>query len=231
MLKAAPIVVAVLSFTVLVPAPVAAAQVDFVIGTVARPANLKVGDNLEPGAVIQSGSDGLIMISQEWPSDVPSRKCLSVAVFGYGQTYTVSKDATPGRCDISVPIAIPVPGQAVLSRGTRYADAKFDDLPPARVVASIEKWQAFDRWASETRQSSSESRTTMGPLVNGLAYLQGDYRSAPVSSAAECSALCAREAQCEAMTFIISQQLCWLKNTVPPTASSPDMISAVKSRR
>ena len=70
----------------------------------------------------------------------------------------------------------------------------------------------------------------MGPLVPGLVYLQGDYRDELVGSAEACATLCANEPQCRAMTFIISQQRCWLKNTVPATATSGDMISAVKEQ-
>lgn len=68
----------------------------------------------------------------------------------------------------------------------------------------------------------------MGPLVPDLVYLQGDYRDAFASSAEACRALCASEPRCEAMTFIKSQLRCWLKDRVPGTASSTDMISAVK---
>jgi len=228
MLKVALIVLAMLPLEILAPASARAARVDFVVGTVESPPNLKQGDIVTPGTVIQSGSDGLIMMSQEWRSDEPSRKCISVAVFGYGQTYTVSEDATPGSCKTSVPITVPVPGEAVLSRGTRYADLKYD-APGAKLDPSLEEWRAFDRWVLETKKSS-KSRGVMSPLVKGRAYLQGDYRSFSVNSAAECSAVCAREAPCKAMTFVISQRLCWLKNTVPQMASSTDMVSAVKSR-
>jgi PAN domain-containing protein len=93
--------------------------------------------------------------------------------------------------------------------------------------------------ASERSQSGKDQalppapivNPTMGPLVVGRVYLQADYRSAPVASAAECSALCDKEAKCMAMTFVIGQKLCWLKDKVPATADSPGYVSAVKLKK
>jgi hypothetical protein len=250
MLKPGAIGVLLLLFTALVTGLPAGAQVDFVMGTITSPPNLKKGDSVRPGTEIQTGADGLVMLSQEWLSDVKSRKCVSVTVFGYGKSYTVSDDATPGQCE-TVAIAVPAAGRPILSRGTRYAAAKFDDTPPEKVLKSDGEWVPFDNWARAqqesaraqeesalpqppsppaTGQSPDHPAPRMGSLVNGLVYLQADYRSVPVNSAAACSALCLQETQCAAMTFIISQQLCWLKDSVPATASSPDMISAVKIR-
>jgi hypothetical protein len=71
----------------------------------------------------------------------------------------------------------------------------------------------------------------MGVLAEGLLYLQGDYRSATVESAAACSALCGSEPKCAAMTFVVDQKRCWLKDTVPETATGAGYVSAVKQRR
>lgn len=69
----------------------------------------------------------------------------------------------------------------------------------------------------------------MGPLMEGQGFMGGtDYRSTQVASAAECAALCENEDACKAMTFIISQKMCWLKNALTATAATPDMVSAVK---
>ncbi|MGZ9074402.1 MAG: hypothetical protein ACXW13_01380 [Burkholderiaceae bacterium] len=68
----------------------------------------------------------------------------------------------------------------------------------------------------------------MGPLVKGVAYLQADYANALVTSAAQCSKLCGDAKPCVAMTFVVSQKRCWLKDKVPARSAHPDMISAVK---
>lgn len=78
------------------------------------------------------------------------------------------------------------------------------------------------------RDDTPPRKPTMGPLVEGLAYRQADYRSASVASADDCSALCRDEERCVAMTFVVSQKLCWLKDSVPATANHRDYISAVK---
>jgi hypothetical protein len=69
----------------------------------------------------------------------------------------------------------------------------------------------------------------MGSLEYGRSYSGADYRDARVGSAAECSAICASEAQCAAMTFIPDQSRCWLKSSLPPAQAAPGMVSAVKA--
>lgn len=232
MFKPISIVAGLLTIVALAASGASAADVELVIGTIVSPANLKPGDSVPIATTIRTGADGLVMLTQTWASDIPGYPCESVAIFGYGQTYTVTPDATPGSCRITAPLAIPDAGRAILSRATRYADPKFDDFSvPSQVTTSQEQWRTFNQWIGQTRQSAGQPKQSsgpMGPLVPGLVYLQGDYRSEPVASAEQCSALCAQEAQCRAVTFIISQRLCWLKNTVPGTATSSDMISAAK---
>ena len=84
---------------------------------------------------------------------------------------------------------------------------------------------------SSSAPPSTPSQTPssrMGPLQDGLAYLQADLYSRRTASAEECSNLCAADSQCKAMTFIKSQGLCWIKGAVPQSASTSDMVSAVK---
>jgi hypothetical protein len=47
-------------------------------------------------------------------------------------------------------------------------------------------------------------------------------------SGASCAARCAADARCNAMTFILSQQTCWLKSSSGTRTETPDMVSAVK---
>ena len=218
------IATAVLALT-LMPARSASAQtVDLVLGTIVEPAGIKRGDPLKPGDVIRSGPDGLVVFSERW-SDEAGYTCVGVTLVGYGASETVGTRATRGRCTPRA-LSAPAPGVPVVSRGTRYATGKADDplSAPPDAAASEGAWQEFDQWSRKVSKQGS----VMGPLVPGLVYLQGDYRKAPASSAEACASLCASEPQCRAMTFIISQQLCWLKNTVPATATSSDMISAAK---
>jgi hypothetical protein len=72
------------------------------------------------------------------------------------------------------------------------------------------------------------SADLMGPLQPGISYNQGDLYDRPASSPQQCSQLCYNDDRCRAVTFVISQQRCWIKDRVNPTSSSPDMISALK---
>jgi PAN domain len=71
----------------------------------------------------------------------------------------------------------------------------------------------------------------MGALIEGRAYLLAEYRIAKVASAAECSALCAHEERCAAMSFYVDQKLCSLKDRVSTFTDHGNVISAVKLRR
>jgi hypothetical protein len=73
--------------------------------------------------------------------------------------------------------------------------------------------------------------SVMGPLTEGIAYLQSDLYSSHTKSAQGCAAICASDQRCRAMTFVKSQHLCWIKNAVPASAPSSDMISAVKQNQ
>jgi hypothetical protein len=72
--------------------------------------------------------------------------------------------------------------------------------------------------------------SSMGGLQDNLAFVHSDIESdgRHASSAAVCSLDCQFNPRCRAMTFIKSQQTCWLKDSVPSTAASSDMVSAVK---
>jgi hypothetical protein len=76
-----------------------------------------------------------------------------------------------------------------------------------------------------TNQPESSS---MGPLEPGISYSQGDMYDRPAASAEECVQLCTNDNRCRAVTFIISQQRCWLKDRVNASQPSSDMISARK---
>ena len=69
----------------------------------------------------------------------------------------------------------------------------------------------------------------MSPLELGRVYLGADLYSKAAPSAEACARICAREPRCRAMTYIKSQQLCWVKHTANPGPGDVgDMVSAVK---
>ena len=63
--------------------------------------------------------------------------------------------------------------------------------------------------------------------------LQGndfDAYGKPAENAELCAEMCRTDAQCDAMTYVISRKTCWLKSGIPPALSNPDMISSIKHR-
>ena len=68
----------------------------------------------------------------------------------------------------------------------------------------------------------------LGSLERGISYSGGDIYDRPASSAEQCSELCANDDRCRAVTFIVSQQRCWVKDRINPSQQSGDMVSARK---
>jgi len=141
-----------------------AARLAFVVGTIEAPADVNEGDELAPGTVVKSGDDALVMVEHRWPSDVSSRDCIQIAIFGYGQSYKVSENETPGRCQTTVPnLAALDAGKPFLTRETRYGDAKFDEPKVAQQVATAQaRWQAFDHWVRNAQRTFSGVVTSVG---------------------------------------------------------------------
>jgi hypothetical protein len=141
-----------------------------------------------------------------------------------------------GQCPVQAKgdeLARALRGEAGISTVVFYGEAKFDAPTPERVRRSHEATAPLMRdfqVASVTVQPpGSPGARTMSALMQGQGFLGGtDYREAQVASAGACSALCARESACVAMTFIISKKTCYLKNALTATAASSDMVSAVK---
>jgi hypothetical protein len=233
MRKPTRVVLAAAWCVVLWPVASSAARVEMAIGTIVSPQDLRRGQEVRPGTTVQAGPDGLVMLSETWPSNIDGFVCESVTVVGYGGRYEVVSDARPGQCPLERPGAPPAAGQPVAMKGVRYAGSKTDGPNvPAVVSASQADWAAFDSWLTQRRAQGNSpivhAPAGMGGLEDDRSYSGADYRDARVSSAAECSALCASEPQCRAMTFIIDQSRCWLKSGVPPTQPAGGMVSAVK---
>ena len=68
----------------------------------------------------------------------------------------------------------------------------------------------------------------MGPLEEGISYTQGDMYDQPAASPQDCQVLCSNDDRCVAVTFVKSQQRCWVKNAIGPIGRSSDMVSSRK---
>lgn len=69
---------------------------------------------------------------------------------------------------------------------------------------------------------------SMGPLEEGVSYNQGDLYDQPSSSPQQCALFCYNDDRCVAITFIKSQQRCWIKSSIGPVGRSGDMVSSRK---
>jgi hypothetical protein len=146
--------------------PAGAANLAFVSGDLVEPDGANIGDDLRPGTVVHAGDDALVMVEYRWRSDVPSRDCVRLDIFGYGKEYRVDDAGTDGRCETTVPSDpgdLMAAGRPFLARETRYGDAKYDDSPPERVTRSSRDWQGFERWMSRAERSfRGELRSVSG---------------------------------------------------------------------
>ena len=82
--------------------------------------------------------------------------------------------------------------------------------------------------AAKTPTPTAGHTGQMGPLENGISYNGGDLYDRPADNADACVQLCANDDRCLAVTFIISQKRCWVKDRVNASAQSGDMISSRK---
>lgn len=76
--------------------------------------------------------------------------------------------------------------------------------------------------------TASKFTGPMGPLEHGLSYNGGDIYDQSADTPEACVHFCTNDDRCRAVTFIISQKRCWVKNQLNASAQSGDMISARK---
>lgn len=70
----------------------------------------------------------------------------------------------------------------------------------------------------------------MGQFEQGADFNGGDLYSRPASSAAQCAGICTGDVRCRAMTYIPSQNLCWIKDRLTsfnPQANG-EMVTAAR---
>lgn len=58
-----------------------------------------------------------------------------------------------------------------------------------------------------------------------------DYRSFPTHKPGKCLKVCQREKQCKAFSYILDQQRCYLKSSVPNASRDHNAVSGVKPKR
>jgi hypothetical protein len=115
---------------------------------------------------------------------------------------------------------------AIISAGTglylaaRASNSQHQSEGPPAAVAQ--------KPAAQPASTAEHFTGPMGPLENGISYNGGDLYDQSAESADACAQLCANDDRCRAVTFVISQKRCWVKNHVNGSAQSSDMISSRK---
>lgn len=173
---------------------------------------LKPGDSVPFDVRIQTAADALAIIRMTWP--VSNGTCASEIVFGFGDSHELRRPM--GGCFPSAST-----GVTSVSYKTGYADNKGDVSPVDVAPAVVAAFGEFDQLLKAVSKG-------MSPLRLNENRNAADYRSFKAQSAAACSAACANESQCNAMTFIKSNGLCYLKTERGTAQSHGDMISAVR---
>jgi len=170
-------------------APAHAALLSFVSGTIIQPDGANEGDTLTGGTTVKTGVDGLAMVEQRWRSDKPGYQCIKIAIFGYGQSYTVGNEETPGRCETTVPTSLSDirDGEAFLAKETRYSDAAFDDpSQPDAVRRSLADWRSFDHWTGNAERSFTGDVVAVG---GGKIRVRSPMSNRQISFAAQASSV------------------------------------------
>ncbi len=86
--------------------------------------------------------------------------------------------------------------------------------------------------AEKAKDKGADAIAVMSPLEYGI-NLQGyDFDAFGKKAGNEqlCAEMCRTDSKCDAMTYVKSTGLCWMKNGVPPRSTNADMVSAVKKK-
>ena len=79
--------------------------------------------------------------------------------------------------------------------------------------------------------SVTSAKTLMGPLQRGFGLDHSDSdptKWVHLTTPEACSDLCYNDAGCKAMTYVISNQSCWVKYRVPTISANADEVSAIR---
>lgn len=79
-----------------------------------------------------------------------------------------------------------------------------------------------------TAAKSHPGKAAMGALQDNTSFADNDMYYRITISPDDCAAQCVSDTSCAAVTFVKSQQKCWLKSRVGVSQYSTDMISSVK---
>ena len=140
---------------------VQAQSVYLVLGSVSP--NLVDGQQLEPGTIINTRENGLVVLTYSWPSDVPGYGCEEIVTVGSWQHYEVrqpdQEQRGVRRCGaMNQQGALQVLTQRTSSIAvvTYYSEPKADaPPPPARVGQSQERASPVLRRIDELRAGRS----------------------------------------------------------------------------
>ena len=80
---------------------------------------------------------------------------------------------------------------------------------------------------------AAPKRVVMGTLEIGTNRQGMDFDAfgKPAGNEQLCAEMCRVDSACDAMTYVKSTGICWMKNGVPPASADADMISSVKVKR
>jgi hypothetical protein len=171
---------------------------------------LQEGQRLDFGSTVQTGADGIAAVRIEWPVDRDT--CYVESMFGFGRSFPVKPPEATTRCDRHKGYSSPdVFTKAGLASGK--GDGRGDDDPEAAEFLSLK--EALFRGMGMLRQNENRTGTDLD-------------KGQRVSSAEACALRCANDNRCQAMTFIKSAQLCYLKQDAGNATYTTDMDSALK---
>ncbi len=211
-------VVAVCAWCLAVATPLAAqptARVTIARGEVSADGQpLRQGGTVGFGSTIQTGPTAFATVRVEWRTAGGS--CFKESMFGFGVSFPVPRPRDNEPCDsnaftsyagVSSKVGSAAVGKGdngAVTAAAAAAYAEFDALKVALAAGMVLR-------DNENRRATDYNRPGQR-----------------VASAAACAAICARDARCNAMTFITDQHICWLKQERGEPTNAPGMISAVK---
>ena len=175
---------------------------------------LREGDAVDFGSTIVTGASAIAAIRIEW--SVGKEPCYREYMLSSGVSFEVRRPHESTQCDAGASTSY----DGVSGKMGSVGIGKGDGPPESEAAAA--QYAEFDALKNALRA--------------GMVFRVNENRSAVdynrpgnrEGSAAACAARCARDARCNAMTFIKDQQMCWLKRERGEAQPANGMVSAVK---